>query len=615
MPLTFGSVATLAAQFDRPVARIDPSDATATLGRINKRKVNPSAVANAARDASIRQAPARLRLLLCPAPHVISSEHGRATSPATSRLTSESTFLPQQGKVAERRAFFERLALESKPQPPASLDRADIPKRLGAGLPPDAVIWEPTTCGDVPCVDGESSRDEVIDRPQAMEPAKSTKRPGLVALRLGNIVQNRKACLRTRETSLVHASEDITVPTKFFLPSPVSPGSVAASSGNDSGHSSPIDEILRGPSSRDDKVSVGVLALPPPSARVAALQSRFDSLYITPPKRTLSPTSSEDSQDSGHSTYLPDLQVPASANKQGELERYFSNLVPPASSKEGPYLDDDPSLEEVLSDYESDSCQSSSEFSGLSSPSSPPGSPDTHEPKSSWSQAYAEALSQPPFTPPDEGATWTEVKDAIGQLNAAIADEDEYVVSEDAIDLLQLAGSHVANHDIQAAHDALMRALGGVTRIQAVQGETTLRSLSPTLSEPASLPWEGEPADNEWVEALEDLLAGLDLLAGPSFHAHKERLETLDDLLEGLGLITSRDMPADYAKSAQGRGAKTLLTEARKMLERSPVRTVYSFLEPAMRDLGHLPSTTPLRKHGEVRVHEPRPLFAEGFWT
>jgi hypothetical protein len=374
----------------------------------------------------------------------------------------------------------------------------------------------PTAHDNIPSVDGEPPRDQGIDRPQARETSKSGKHLGVMVPRLGNIVQNRKALLQRCRSSLVPDNEDITVPVKFFMLRSVSSQAPLALNGSDSGPASPIDKS-----------------------------------WLT--------------------MRLPMATAPAtSASKQGDLERYFLNLVTPASSSNEACLDDEPSLEEALSDYESDSSQSSSDFSEWSSPS--PGSPDTEEPKSSWSQAYAEALGQPAFSPPGEDVTWAEVKDAIGQLNAAIADEKEYVVSDDAIELLQLAGSYVANRDIQAAHDALTRALGGVTKIQTVQSETAMRSPSPTLSEPASDPGDEAPTDEECTADLDHWLRML------------------------------KHMATDYPKSARGSAAKALRTDALEMFKGNSERTVHTFLMSAIRDLRQLPLSTRLE-------------LAEGFWT
>ena len=568
MPLTFGSVATLAARFDRPVARIDPNDTKATLDRVGARKANPSAVANAPRGASIRQAMAGPQPVRRPEPHPVSSEPGRGTSPATSRSTTETPGLRYQAKVATHRAFFEQLA--SKPnmvQTSARLDRAAIPKRLGTGMHPGTVVWEPIARDHVPHVERVPSRNEVIDRPQTMGPDKSTRNPGQVVNHLADIVQNRKAELRVRQTSLVHANEDIITPAKFSMSRPVSPRSPPAS-GGDSGRGSPTDYIVREPTLPNDKVDVGMPALPPPSARLAALQSRFSTLYADPSMRALSPASSEESLDSDHSCGVPDTETHASVNEKITLEHYYNNLALPASSKVGMWVHDEPS-EIAHSDYGSNS-------SGSSSPSSPPGSPVARELVSPWSQAYAEALDRPPFTPPDDEVTWTKVYDAIGQLNAAIDDENMYEVSSDAIDLLQLAESYIAARNISSAYDALMRAREGVTAIQAAQGGTAPRSPSPASSEPLLDSWEEEPTDEEWVEKLDDCFKGL------------------------------KKMAADYGKSARGRAASDLRAAASEMLERSPVRSVVMFLEPAMRDLIHLPTMArPVN----------RPEVSEGFWT
>jgi hypothetical protein len=420
--------------------------------------------------------------------------------------------------VAKRRKFFEKLALEAKPQAPARLDRSEIPKRLGAGMDSYAVVWMPMAHDNIPAVDDKPPRDPVIDRPQERETSKPGKRPGVMVPRLGNIVQNRKALLQRCRSSLVPDNEDTTIPVKFSMLRSVLSQAPLASNGGDSRPASPIDE------------SPLTLRLPPAAAPATG------------------------------------------ATKQGELEHYFLNLVMPASSSEDVCLDDEPSLEEAFSDYESDSSQSSSDFSEWSSPSLSPGSPDTDEPKRSWSQAYAKALGQPPFPPPGEDVTWAEVKDAIGQLNAAIADEKEYVVSDDAIELLQLAGSHVANRDIQAAHDALMHALGGVTKIQTVQIETPMLSPSPTLSEPALDPGDEAPTDEECTSDLDHWLRMLKQLA------------------------------TDYPKSARGSAAKALRQDVLEMFKVNSERTVHTFLMSAIRDLRQLPLSTRL---------EP----AEGFWT
>lgn len=306
MHLTFGSVATLAAKFDRPVARIDPSDATATLGRIDARKVRLSVVANATYHVSVCQDPARLQLMSRPVPQTISPENGRTISSATTRPPSESTCLPQQVTVAVRRDFFQKLALESTLQPPARLDRSEIPKRLGTGMHPGAVVWVPMAHGNVPSVDNKPPRDPVIDRPQAREPGKSGKRPRVMAPRLRNIVQNPKALLQKRPTSLMPANESTTVPAKFSMPRSVSSQAPLALNDGDSGRASPIAECMPTPSSRNDKANVGMLGMLLPSEWLAAPQSGLEGLYGDPSKCNMSTASSEESLSPGHSTVRKD---------------------------------------------------------------------------------------------------------------------------------------------------------------------------------------------------------------------------------------------------------------------------------------------------------------------
>ena len=616
MPLTFGSVASLAAKFDRPVARINPNDTMATLNRIVERKVNPSAVANASRGASIRKIFAASRPLPDPAFHSVSA-HGGGKNLATTRSMTEMPVASHPSTVAKHRDYFERLVFESKKEP-TLLGRAAIPKRLGTGIHQGAVVWEPIARDNARHVERVRSCDEVIDRPQAASPAKATRTPRPIVNHLANIVRNRKADLQAREASVAPLGENIGRPARFsmaHIASPPMPSGLpdehahsdyeSYSSGSSAGSSPPgspnaLNPVMRWSEGRAEAISQSEL-LPPDE----------------------------------------DLTI---VNEKNELDRYFINLVSPASNKEKTHVDDDPSLGEMHSDYGSD-------VSGSSSPSSPPGSPDARGPVSPWRQAYAEALSQPPFTPPDEEVTWTRIKGAIGQLNMAIDDESKYAVSDDAVDLLQLAESHITNRDMWAAHAAIMRALDGVTEIQAafesshsqarfddagssddsgvedrsgidppksnvvVDGEATLRSLSPVLTEPPAFPSRVELTDDEWATDLEECLASLDMIATRKFRAHKDRLETLDALLESFGLTMSGDMPANYAESAQGRGAKKLLAEAREMTARMPPRTVYMFLEQAMLDLSHLPNTPQLREHSEARVREPRRLSSEGFWT
>jgi hypothetical protein len=426
----------------------------------------------------------------------------------------------------------------------------------------------------VPCVDGEPFRDEVIDRAQARGPVKSTRNPGPVINHLANIVRNRKADLKTRQASLVRSNEDIATPTKFSMPRPVPPSSPPASPDNDSGRGSPSDEILREPTLSDGKVSVGILTVSPPSARLAALKSRFDTLYVDSSRRVLSRASSKESLDSGHSAGVPDLQTNASINRQNDLENYFLDLVPTASDKAGTCVDEELSLGTTHSDYESDFSESSSDISGSLSPSSPPGSPDAFEP-SPWSQAYTKALGQPPFSP-DGNVTWADVKDAVGQLNAAIADEDNYLVPGDAIELLRVAELHIASRDFVAAHATLMRALDGVTEIQSLSKSFPPRTPSPDSPELASDLCEDVLTDKECADALDHCLERLTYMAGA------------------------------YAGSARGREAKALHAAAMEMFKRSSVRAVYTFLEPSMQDLIHFPTTArPVN----------RPEVLEGFWT
>ncbi|WP_250626653.1 hypothetical protein [Pinirhizobacter soli] len=243
MPLTFGSVATLATKFGGSIARIDPNDTKATLNRVVAGKVSPSAVANAPRGASSRQAVAGSQPVRRPVPHPVSSEHGTGMSPVTSRSTTETPGPRYKGNVAQHSAYFEKLALEStKVQAPACLDRAAIPKRLGTGRHPGTVVWEPIANNQVSHVERIRSRDHVIDRPQAMKPGTSTKAPGPVVNHLANIVRNRKADLQERKASVAPPGEDVSQPAKFSVARKASSPTPSSPRGPDSGDGSPVDD-------------------------------------------------------------------------------------------------------------------------------------------------------------------------------------------------------------------------------------------------------------------------------------------------------------------------------------------------------------------------------------
>jgi len=260
MPLTSGRVASLAARFGGQVARINPSDARATLDRVIARKVHPSSVANTSGDVSIRQAVAGSQPLPHPSPHAASSERVQDRRPGDTRSAAEAIFLQHKANFATRRAMFEKLALDATAtQTPVRQDRAAIPKRLGAGIYPGVVVRTPLDRNAVPQADDEPSRAEVIDRPQTVEPARSTKHPDPFVIRLGHVGRNRNAFLPTRETSLVRADENIASSKKFSLPRPVSSWTSPISSGSDSGRGSPTDEILLDSSLQSDRLMVGVL--------------------------------------------------------------------------------------------------------------------------------------------------------------------------------------------------------------------------------------------------------------------------------------------------------------------------------------------------------------------
>ena len=276
MPLTFGSVAMLAAKFDTPVTRIDPSDTKAKLDRVVARKVNPSAVANAPRDASVRQAIAGPQPVCRPGPHPVPSEPGRGTNPTKSRSAAETPDLRYQANFAKHRAFFEQRASESnKTQTPERLDRAAIPKRLGTGMHPYTVVWEPMARDNLPHVERVPSRDEAIDRPQTMQPGKSTKTPGPVVNHLANIVRNRKAELQARKASVAPVSENVGQPAKFSMARVVSSLTPSVLPGRDSGDGSPVDNARR------------------PESLSAFLQDVLVDSHIGSSKRALSPASDE----------------------------------------------------------------------------------------------------------------------------------------------------------------------------------------------------------------------------------------------------------------------------------------------------------------------------------
>jgi|GEM_PF-6367839 len=448
MPPTSVSVAALAMNFGGSITRIDPSDTRATLGRVAARNVNPSAVANAFGGTSIRHAAAGSGALLSPGIPSVSSERCTGTSQVTSRPITKTSPSEHQANFKKSREFFEALASKSKiAPPPARLDRSAIPKRLGTGNFAGAVVWEPKARASDPSVGGASSRVEAIDR------------PGKVASCPANIVQDRKIELWERLPSLLCTGEDVKIPTKFSMQCPVSPQPSLASSGNDSGRDSPLDAMWRDPSPLNGNACADMPVPQTPSARREALQSRFDVSSVERSKRMLSPASSEESLDSYHSDGECDLEMHASADDKNALERHFFGLLSTAPSNAEICVDNEQSPETAHSDYVSD-------FSGSSSPSSRPDSPTASDPVIPWSQVRAEALSAPAFLPPDEDVARVDVKDAIGQLQRAVDNQDKYRISDNVIELLDDMMEHLENGDVTGAYAVAMRALDGVTEIQ-----------------------------------------------------------------------------------------------------------------------------------------------------
>jgi len=118
-----------------------------------------------------------------------------------------------------------------------------------------------------------------------------------------------------------------------------------------------------------------------------------------------------------------------------------------------------------------------------------------------------------------------EVTDAIGELNAAIADGNKYDVSDDAIELLALAESYIVARNISSAYDAVMRALEGVTEIKAVKVETIRRSSSPHLLSPPDSEYDSDA--DEYGDEVPPLPQGyIDawMNARPEFISARDRI-------------------------------------------------------------------------------------------
>jgi len=451
--------------------------------------------------------------------------------------------------VAKHRAFFEQRASESnKTQTPERLDRAAIPKRLGTGMHPYTVVWEPMARDNLPHVERVPSRDEAIDRPQTMQPGKSTKTPGPVVNHLANIVRNRKAELQAREASVAPVSENVGQPAKFsmarvaaatlsraeapsqpaFLPTD---GQAAAELitqfetqltkfrqdiYSDVVNRRPSRDVLLEATREDSRMMVenrfairfAPSGAPEVDAANRALSISHEALY--------SFQTVVYGDDDGPSGVLVDSHIDSS-----------QDALSPASDMN------------ALSDYESDSPGSSAE-------SSPPGSPNALNPVIPWSLVRAEAMSQPAFLPPDESVTVTELKDALGQLERAVDNENKYRMSDDAIDLLDLAMGHYRNGNVQSAHAAAMRALDGVTEI-----------LSPVDSDYASV----DTSDSEGDDVVGTM----------------KRPVTDAQRVRELRIIQKElfDTARKYPGSERGIAARNLHSANQRMFEAVGARTTY----------------------------------------
>ncbi len=245
MLIELPSVTKLVAKFEQLVDRTGPEDTKAARYRVPARNAKPSAVANTPRDSSIRhQAVAGPQPVRRPTPLPASSEHGRGTNPATSRSTTETPVPRYQANFAKHRAVFEQLASKSnEAQTPVRLDRAVTPKRLGTGIHSGTVVWEPTARDRVSYPERVPSRSEVMDRPQTMQPGKSTKTPGPIVNHLANIVRNGKAKLRACKASVAPGSERIDQAARFSMARIPSSRAPLVPPGH--GHLSPVDDAPR----------------------------------------------------------------------------------------------------------------------------------------------------------------------------------------------------------------------------------------------------------------------------------------------------------------------------------------------------------------------------------
>ncbi|HEY4143980.1 hypothetical protein [Pinirhizobacter sp.] len=524
MPLTFGSVAALAAKFDRPVGRIDPLDTKATISRLVLRKTGLMAVANAPRgvciDRSNPGASASLIQRVGPASNACGDSH-KPSMPGR----STDIYAPQsRAQFAERLAFFESLAKDSSAgvtSPKA--DRADSPRGLGAiDVVALEVIRKPLSPAPPTAAEPkENLQQSASNHKQANIVGPRGAQPPRPHNHLKDIVQKGKAKLQDCQTSFVPAGEKIANPARFSMP-PVA-ASWTPPTSPDSGHDSPVDKA-RSPGSPLSEFMQSMLRYSP------------SGLLKDEP----SPGSSRESPDSNRPAVTVSNQVMhASVDKPNLLERYFSDLASIALVNKGVGVDDKVSSADASSDYESDS-------PGSLSPS-PPGSPGAVVPMSTWTKAYAEAILQPPFLPPDEDVSVTEFKDALGQLNRAIDSGSNNTIAHNAIELLDLAMSHFGNGLVAEAHAAVMCALNSSA------DAPTPSELSP---EPVSL-----------TEA--------------------EYAEDLDSLLKDLADVAKR-----YTGSARGREAKALQAAAYEQFQTSPASQVFIFLEAAMRDLKHFPTVS-----------------------